>query len=131
MTEPVETDAALAGADVELTAKDRSDVHDPAVLDEQSLAVVRASLPSWDVQPFQLSRTVDVVAGTGALRTSLEQVGRSLGRRPEILVTGQHLVVRVRSDGVAGVTAEDVDLAAALDAVFSGSHATGTDPGGR
>lgn len=131
MTEPAETDAAFAGADVELTAKDRPDAHDPAVLDEQSLAAVRVSLPSWDVQPFQLSRTLDVAAGTGALRTSLEQVGRSLGRSPEILVTGQHLVVRVRSDGVAGVTAEDVDLAAALDTVFSGSHATGTDPGGR
>ena len=130
MTEPEETDAARAGADVELTAQDQNDPG-AAGLDEQSLAAVRESLPSWDVQPSQLSRTVDVAAGTEALRTSLEQVGASLGRTPEILVTGQHLVVRVRSDGGAGVTAEDVDLAAALDAVFSGSHATGTDPGGR
>ena len=131
MTEPAGTDAARAGAEVELTATDGPDASDPAVLDEQSLSAVRESLPSWDVQPFQLSRTVDVAAGSEALKTSLEQVGASLGRAPEVLVTGHHLVVRVRTDGVDGVTAQDVDLAAALDAVFSGSHATGTDPGRR
>ena len=127
MTGPRETDAALSGADVELTAGGP----DVDGLDEQALAAVRESLPTWDVQPFQLSRTVDVAAGTDALRTSLEQVGASLGRTPEILVTGQHLVVRVGTEGGVGVTEQDVDLAAALDAVFSGSHATGTDPGGR
>ena len=130
MTEPRETDAALAGADVELTSESSTDA-DPAALDEQALAAVRESLPSWDVQPFQLSRTVDVAAGTEALRISLQQVASSLGRTPEILVTGQHLVVRVGTEGQAGVTEQDVDLAAALDGVFSGSHATGTDPGGR
>lgn len=129
MTEPQQTDAALDGADVELTAEEGP--AGGAGLDEQALAAVRESLPSWDVQPFQLSRTVDVAAGTEALRTSLRQVGESLGRTPEILVTGQHLVVRVVAGRGAGVTEQDVDLAAALDAVFSGSHGTGTDPGGR
>ena len=46
-------------------------------------------------------------------------------------MTGNHLVVRVRTEGVGGVTEQDVDLAAALDSVFSGSRATGSDPGHR
>lgn len=46
-------------------------------------------------------------------------------------MTGDRLVVRVRSDDVVGVTEQDVHLAAALDAVFSGSRATGGDPGRR
>ena len=132
MTEPAETSAAMAGAEVELTSDHAaSQPADSAAQDETALAAVRESLPSWDVQPFQLSRTVDVAAGTAALRASLEQVAQQQGRVPEILVTGNHLVVRVRSGKVVGVTEQDVDLAAALDAVFSGSKATGSDPGGR
>lgn len=130
MTEPPETDAAVAGAEVELTTEAAGDQVDGAALDETALAAVRQSLPGWDVQPFQLSRAVDVAAGADALRTSLEQVAGEQGRAAEVLVTGDHVVVRVRTEGV-GVTEQDVDLAAALDAVFSGSKATGSDPGRR
>ena len=130
MTEPPETDAAVAGAEVELTTETAGDQFDGAALDETALAAVRQSLPGWDVQPFQLSRAVDVAAGADALRTSLEQVAGEQGRAAEVLVTGDHVVVRVRTEGV-GVTEQDVDLAAALDAVFSGSKATGSDPGRR
>lgn len=126
LTEPAETDAALAGADVDRTSADQPEQAQAGALDEQSLVAVRESLPEWDVQPFQLSRAVDVAGGTDALRMSLEQVGKRLGRAPELLVTGDHLVVRVRTQGVVGVTAQDVDLAAALDGVFSGSRATAT-----
>lgn len=131
MTEPSETDAALAGADVELTTDAAGDQVDAAALDETALAAVRESLPGWDVQPFQLSRAVDTPDSAEALRTSLEQVARQQGRIPDIIVTGDRLVVRVRSEGVVGVTEQDVDLAAAMDAVFSGSQATGSDPARR
>ena len=131
MSDPSETDAALAGAEVELNADTPIEPADDVSLDETALAAVRESLPGWDVQPFQLSRAVDVPAGTDALRTSLEQVAEDQGRAAEILVTGHHLVVRVRSEGVVGVTEQDVDLAAALDTVFSGSQATGSEPDGR
>ena len=130
MADPLETDAAMAGADVERTGAG-NEPGDSAALDETALAAVRQSLPSWDVQPFQLSRAIDVPAGTDALRVSLEQVAQQHGRVPDIMVTGSHLVVRVRGEHVVGVTGQDVDLAAALDAVFSGSQATGSDPGRR
>ena len=104
MTEPSETDPARAAAEVELTTDAAGEQLDGVALDETALAAVRQSLPGWDVQPFQLSRAVDVPTGTDALRTSLEQVAAEQGRAPEILVTGNHLVVRVRSDGVVGVT---------------------------
>lgn len=129
MTKSSNTDAALAGAEVELSTETPIKPVDGATLDEAALAVVRESLPGWDVQPFQLSRAVDVPAGTDALRIRLEQVAAGQGRAPEILVTGDHLVVRVRSEGVVGVTDQDVDLAAALDPVFTGSPATGSEPG--
>lgn len=129
MTEPSESDAARAGAEVELTTDAAGVQADGVALDETALAAVRQSLPGWDVQPFQLSRAVDVPAGTDALRTSLEQVAAKQGRAAEVIVTGNHLVVRVRSEGVVGVTEQDVDLAAALDTVFSGSQATGSEPG--
>ncbi len=131
LTEPAETDAVLAGADVESISADQPEQAEADALDEQALAAVRESLPEWDVQPFQLSRAVDVAGGTDALRTSLEHVSKQLGRAPELLVTGDHLVVRIRTEGVVGVTAQDVDLAAALNGVFSGSHATESEPGER
>ena len=131
MTDPSETDAALAGADVERTTDAPSGQVDGDTLDETALAAVRASLPGWDVQPFQLSRAVDAPGSTDALRTSLEQVAARQGRPLDVIVTGDRLVVRVRTAGVVGVTEQDVDLAAALDTVFSGSQATGSDPGRR
>ncbi len=131
MTEPSASDAARAGAEVELTTGVAGEQADGCGLDEAALAAVRQSLHGWDVQPFQLSRAVDLPAGTDALRTSLEQVAAQQGRAPQIIVTGDHLVVRVRSEGVVGVTEQDVDLAAALDTVFSGSQATGSEPGQR
>ncbi len=131
MTQPSETDAARAGAEVELTTDTAGAQVDGVALDETALAAVRESLPGWDVQPFQLSRAVDVPAGTDALRTSLEQVAAEQGRALEIIMTGDHLVVRVSGGGVVGVTEQDVDVAAALDTVFSGSQATGSEPGRR
>lgn len=122
MTEPSASELA---ADVELSGKERPDRTDGQVLDERALNAVREALPDWDVQPFQLSRAVDVPGGTQALRASLEQVGAREGRTPEFLVTGDHLVVRIRTEGVVGVTADDVALATALDPVFSGR---GTNP---
>ena len=128
MAEVPETPAALAGAEVELTTEDPAGAPvDSAALDATALEAVRDSLPGWDVQPFQLSRAVDLPEGVDALRTRLEQVAGRQGRVAEVLVTGSHLVVRVRSVGV-GVTRQDVDLAAALDAAFPGSPATGSGP---
>ena len=46
-------------------------------------------------------------------------------------MTGNQLVVRVRSDDVVGVTEQDVDPATAVDAAFTGSQATGSDPARR
>lgn len=131
MTQPSETSAARAGAEVELTTDAAPEQLDGVALDETALAAVRQSLSGWDVQPFQLSRAVDVPGGTVALRASSEQVAEQQGRAPEIMVTGNHLVVRVCGEGVVGVTEQDVDLAASLDAVFSGSQATESDPGRR
>lgn len=119
--EPLETQAALAGADVELVAGDHPEEADGAVLDEQARDEVRRALPGWDVQPFQLSRAVDVAGGTGPLRTAVEQAGERHGRVPDIIETGSHLVMRVRTAGAAGVTQQDVELAVALDPVFSAS----------
>lgn len=128
MTEPSVTDAARAGADVELTAADPAgEQADGAALDEPALADVRKSLPGWDVQPFQLSRAADVPEGTDALRAGLGEVAAQQGRAPDILVTGHHLVVRVCGEAVVGVTEQDVGLAIALDAVLTGSQATGSN----
>lgn len=113
-----------AGADVELTAAEQAD---SAALDETALADVRKSLPGWDVQPFQLSRAADGPEGTDVLRAGLEEVAAQQGRAPGILVTGQHLVVRVCSEAVVGVTEQDVGLAIALGAVLTGSQATASN----
>ena len=88
MTESSETDAALAGAEVDLTTDAAGKQVDGAALDETALAAVRESLPSWYVQPFQLSRAVDVPESTGALRNSLEQIAKQQARVPDIIVTG-------------------------------------------
>ncbi len=125
MTEP---SAAELAADVELGNDERPRSATGQALDEQALNAVREVLPDWDVQPFQLSRAVDVPGGTQALRTALEQVVTRTGRTPEFLITGDHLVVRVGTEGAAGVTADDVELATALDPVFPVRRPAGTSP---
>lgn len=126
--ESAETAAAREGVDVEVTSADRSGGVPHVQLDQKTLQAAREALPGWDVQPDELVRTVTVPASAAALR-ALEQVASDAGRLPEITVSGDQVTVRLRIAG--GPPPALLELAAALDGVFSGSRATGSDPGSR
>lgn len=127
--EPTQTAAALEGADVEVPSVDRSGDAPDVQWDQEVLQAAREALPGWDVQPDVLVRTVTVPAGAAALQASLKQAAADAGRLPEITISGDQVTVRLRT--ASGPPSALLELAAALDGVFSGSRATGSDPGRR
>lgn len=96
-------------------------------LDPEMLQAAREALPGWDVPPDVLVRTVAVPAGAAALQASLKQVASDVGRLPEITISGDQVMVRMPM--ASGPPSALLELAAALDSVFSGSRATGSDLG--
>lgn len=116
--DPVETEAAREGADIELTAQDAPAGPPVRAFPPDVLEAARQALPGWDVQPDVLVRTVSAPEGAAALRTSLEQIARDAGRAPEIVSTGEAVTVRIRAAG--GPPPALLELAAALDSVLGG-----------
>lgn len=58
----------------------------------------------------------------------MEQVAQERDHHLASNVDGKNATVRLSTRSAGGVTELDVDLAARIDQVLSGSHATGTDP---
>lgn len=72
-------------------------------------------------------RAVITPAGSAALLRSVEQLAEQMHHSPDsTTLTGDALTIRLATGG--DVTGLDVELAARIDQVLSGSHATGTTP---
>ena len=61
----------------------------------------------------------------------MRQVAHELDHQPDIEVDGSSVTFRLFTSSVGGISDLDVDLAARIDQVLSGSEATGTDPAHR
>ena len=103
----------------------------PTLLDSATITTALEALPGWDVSAGQLVRTVHVQAGTDALLRSVHQVAEQLGHQPVTEVDGASVTFRLSTSSVGGISDLDVDVAARIDQVLSGSEATGTDPAHR
>ena len=67
-------------------------------------------------------------AGTDALLRSVHHVAEELGHQPVTGVDGASVTFRSSTSSVGRISDLDVDVAARIDQVLSGSEATGTDP---
>lgn len=103
----------------------------PSLLDSATIARALEALPGWQALGNQLVRTVQVPAGTDALLRSVRQLAQELHHRADIKVDGTAVTVRLSTGSVGGISDLDIDLAARIDQVLSGSKATGTDPAPR
>ena len=136
-----ETAAVQAGADIELTSTDQpggptadqtsAPEDNMTALDTEQIAVALEALPSWEHEAGALLRRVEVAAGPLALVRSVEQIAGEMSHDCQITVDGDHVELQLRTPSAGGVTELDVDLAARIDQVLSGSQATGTDPAHR
>lgn len=103
----------------------------PAVLSAEEIDAALEALPAWAVEGGSLTRTVQAAGGAPALLRSIDQVAQELDHHPDSDVDGDNVRFRLSTHSAGGVTELDVDLAARIDQVLSGSQATGTDPAQR
>lgn len=103
----------------------------PSLLDSATITIALEALPGWQATAGHLVRTVHVQAGTDALLRSVRQVADELNHQPDTEVDGASLTFRLSTSSVGGISDLDVDLAARIDQILSGSEATGTDPAHR
>ncbi len=103
----------------------------PSLLDSNTIAIALEALPGWQALDDQLVRTVQVPAGIDALLRSVRQLAQDMDHPADAQVDGAAVTIRLSTSSVGGVSELDVDLAARIDQVLSGSEATGTDPAHR
>ncbi len=103
----------------------------PSLLDSDTIATALEALPGWQATSGQLVRTVHVPAGTDALLRSVRQITDEQDHPADIDIDGEAVTFRLSTSSAGGISDLDVDLAARIDQVLSGSEATGTDPARR
>ena len=101
----------------------------PTLLDADTTATALEALPGWRAVDGCLQRSVEVPAGASALLRSVGQISAQMNHQAATDVHGHTVTFRLSTSSVGGISDLDVDLAARIDQVLSGSEATGTDPG--
>ncbi len=80
------------------------------------------SLPGWSYDGEALSRRVDVPTDSqDAMVEAVSQVADAMDHHPDVSREPDSLVLRLWTHSEDGVTAKDVELAARIDQVLSGS----------
>lgn len=100
-------------------------------LDSDTIDTALQARPGWQATGGQLVRTGHVPAGTDALLRSVRQLADELGHQARPDVNKAAVTVRLSTEDTGGSGELDVDLAARIDQVLSGSEATGTNPAHR
>lgn len=97
------------------------------LLDHDQIQTALEALPGWAYDGDALTRRVDVPDDSqDAMVRSLTETGDEMDHHPDVSREPDALVLRLWTHSEDGVTAKDVELAARLDQVLSGS---GTDTG--
>lgn len=91
-------------------------------LDPVQIKTVLQGLPGWQMEDGALVRGIPVVEDSrAALVEAIANVAVDLPAQPEVHLQPDLVVVRVGGPEKAGVTPEDVELAAAIDLVLVGA----------
>jgi 4a-hydroxytetrahydrobiopterin dehydratase len=91
-------------------------------LDRAAIDTALRSLAGWSYDGEALVRQVDVAADDqDALEESVAAVADALNHHPDVTRQGGSVTFRLRTHSANAVTTKDVDLAARIDQVLSGS----------
>ena len=98
------------------------------LLDRSQIDAALESLPGWGYDGEALTRRADVPGDSqDAMVEALAQVADAMDHHPDVSREPDSLVLRLWTHSEDGVTAKDVELAARVDQVLSGSATdTGT-----
>lgn len=98
------------------------------LLDRSQIDTALEALPGWSYDGEALTRRAEVPADSqDAMVEALAQVADAMDHHPDISREPDSLVLRLWTHSEDGVTSKDVDLAARIDQVLSGSATdTGT-----
>lgn len=92
------------------------------LMDDDEVRYALASLPGWEGDAQRLERTVPVPPDQqDELVAALTRVADKVNHHPDIERTPEGLRLRLWTHTAGGVTAKDIDLAARIDQVLSGS----------
>ena len=97
------------------------------LLDRAQIDAALESLPGWSYDGEALTRRADVPADSqDAMAESVASVADEMNHHPDVSRDPESMTFRLWTHSEDGVTAKDVELAARIDRVLSGS---GTDTG--
>lgn len=97
------------------------------LLDQDQIATALEALPEWSGDERALRRTASVPADSqDALAESVQRVADEMDHHPQVERSGDSMTFSLWTHSAGGVTHKDVELAARIDQVLSGS---GTDQG--
>ena len=92
------------------------------LLTDDEVRTALEALPGWGGDAQRLTRTVPVEDDQlESLEGSIAAVGDSVDHHADLERSADGLRISISTHSAGGVTAKDVDLAARLDRVFSGS----------
>ena len=98
----------------------------PKLLTDEAIATALQALPGWERSGDRLVRTVEVRADSqDTLERSIAEVADALDHHPGLRREGDAVHLELWTHSAGGVTDKDVELAARIDQVLSGSSATG------
>ena len=92
------------------------------LLDRSQIDAALEALPGWSYDGEALTRCADVPADSqDAMVEAIGQVADAMDHHPDVSREPDSLVLRLWTHSEDGVTSKDVDLAARIDQVLSGS----------
>lgn len=98
----------------------------PELLTDEAITTALETLPGWERAGDRLARTVAVPADSqDSLERSIAEVADAMNHHPDLRRAGDTVQLELWTHSAGGITAKDVELAARIDQVLSGSSATG------
>jgi 4a-hydroxytetrahydrobiopterin dehydratase len=93
------------------------------LLDDTAVSTALEALPGWGGDHAALTRTVDVAtADRPAFKAAVADVGNEMDHHADVDEAGDGVVLRLSTHSEGGVTSKDIDLAARLDQLMSGTR---------
>ena len=98
----------------------------PELLTDDAIATALETLPGWERAGDRLVREVKVPTDSqDTLERSIAEVADALDHHPGLRREGDAVHLELWTHSAGGVTSKDIELAARIDQVLSGSSATG------
>jgi 4a-hydroxytetrahydrobiopterin dehydratase len=98
----------------------------PELLTDEAITTALLALPGWGRAGNRLVREVKVPTDSqDSLERSIAEVADALDHHPDLRREGDTVHLELWTHSAGGITSKDVELAARIDRVLSGSSGTG------